>query len=169
MKGLGVALVAVLGACSGSGSQQISFAHLMFQVPSCWDHHDDSRGGVATTVWTPSDNDRKESITVIRTDEVPVTAQASEGTLGQYLASAQASLPGARVGYVKPVHTKLGLSGVTTDVDYVPPGLRDHYHRVHVVLVDGSSLVHVIYTARKADPDLEALNGVLATIHEGQG
>jgi hypothetical protein len=168
VKRLSLALIAGLAACSGSSGQKVSFAHLVFEVPTGWDHKDTSRRDVATTVWTPDDNDRKESITVIRTDEVPVVANAGEATLRQYLANAQAGLPGARVTPVKAVHTKLGLSGVSTTVDYVPPGMRDHYHRVHVVLVDGTSLVHVIYTARTADPSHEALNGVLSTIHEGE-
>lgn len=168
MKRLGLAVLMGLAACGSSANQRVSFAHLSFEVPSGWEHHDTSRRGVATTVWTPDDNDRKESITIIRTDEVPVVAQAGEAILGQYLENAQAGFQDARVSEVRTVHTKLGLSGVTTNVDYIPPGLRDRYHRVHIVLVDGASLVHVIYTARSADPGLESLNGVLATIREGE-
>jgi hypothetical protein len=164
-----LALLAGLAACGGSSNQRISFAHLTFEVPDGWGHKDTSRRGVATTVWTPDENDRKESITVIRTDEVPVAAQAGDAVLGQYLEDAQKGLPDARVAPVTTVHTRLGLMGVRTEVDYVPPGLRDRYHRVHVVLVDGRSLVHVIYTARTGDPGHEALNGVLATIREGEG
>jgi hypothetical protein len=170
VKRLGIALAACLIACNGSSERQdVAFAHLRFEVPGGWNHADTSRRNVATTVWTPEENGRKESITVIRTEEVPAMAHAGEATVGQYLANAVAGLPDARVVQPRMVHTKLGLSGVSTDVDFIPPGLHERYHRVHVVLVDGDSLVHVIYTARSADPSLDALSGVLATIREGEG
>lgn len=49
------------------------------------------------------------------------------------------------------------------------PGLSAHYHRVHVVLVDGAALVHVLYTARTPESGHLVLHEVLDTIQEGEG
>jgi hypothetical protein len=44
--------------------------------------------------------------------------------------------------------------------------MKVSYHRVHAVFVVGESLLHVFYTARSPDPNLETFNNVLNTIHE---
>lgn len=91
-------------------------------------------------------------------------ATAGPAAIEGLLASAQ--VPGAKISATGPVKTEHGLSGVRIELDYVPPGMKHSYHRVHAVLVDGSTLVHVLYTARTPDPTLETFNQVLATIHE---
>ena len=57
-----------------------------------------------------------------------------------------------------------GLHGARIEVDFVPPGTRRVYHRVHAVIVAGDSLVHVMYTAGDPDLSFEALNLVLGSL-----
>jgi hypothetical protein len=75
-----------------------------------------------------------------------------------------------RASKATPLKTARGLSGARIDVDFVPAGLTERYHRVHVVLADADgALVHVLYTAKKPDGDLKALSIVLDTIHHEEG
>jgi len=166
MKALLFAVVATTLSC-GNGSvpsQHVQIAHLGFDVPDDWRNADTERNGLVTSVWTPANNDHKESITVIRSERSPAVASARISTIESLLASAQS--PGARVSPAQLVTTAQGLSGVRIEVDYVPPGLTASYHRVHVVLVDGTSLIHVLYTARSPDASLQTFNLVLGSLHE---
>jgi hypothetical protein len=149
---------------TSSSKQHVQLAHLGFDVPSDWKNADTKQRGLVTSVWTPEDNDQKESIVVIRSDRNPEVARADSQTLARLLSSAQAA--GAKVSATAPITTQQGLSGVRIEVDYVPPGLSKTYHRVHVVLVNGDSLVHVFYTARSPDSGLAAFTMVLSSIHE---
>jgi hypothetical protein len=157
-----------LGLCAcGSSStpaQHVQIAHLGFDVPGDWRNADTTRNGLVSSEWTPPSNDRKESITVIRTERSAAVASEGMATIQRLLVAAQA--PGARVSPIKLVTTEQGLLGARVDVDFVPPGLSASYHRSHVVLVDGTSLVHVIYTARTPDADLQTFNLVLGSLHE---
>jgi len=168
---LGVALSVALAlvSCNATTNQHVTFAHLSFDVPGDWSQYETDHRGVSTQVWTPAGNDEKESLTLIRTELAPVTAQAGASTLSTLLAQAQSGLPESKVSATNAVSTKSGLSGVRVDVDYVPKGLKDRYHRVHVVLVDGNSLIHVLYTAKSPDMSFTALNLALATLQEGKG
>ena len=166
---LGLVLLAFTACSRPPGQQQIDFAHLSFELPGEWSHHEASRRGVSSTICTPHDNSRKESLAVIRSELAQLTANAGPATLSRLLESAQAALPGARVSQVTPIRTRTGLSGARIEAEYIPPGQAERYYRVHVVLVDGNSLVHVLYTARSADPDLTALNAVLSTIRHEEG
>ena len=161
---LAIALVAVAACNNGESRQHIQLAHLGFDVPGDWHSNETNQEGLVTSVWTPDDNSRKESVTVIRSERSSEVAKAGLATLESLLASAQT--PGAKASPATEVRTPQGLSGVRIDVDYVPPGLKASYHRVHVVLVDGSSLVHVFYTALSPDSNLEAFNAVLSSIRE---
>jgi hypothetical protein len=164
------ALFATIAACGrGSSRQQIDFAHLTFEVPSGWTHHEMKLRGMQTEVWTPADNARKESITILRTERAPIAAHADPSALSQLVESAQAGFTQAHVSPPISVKTAHGLSGVRVEVSYLPPGQTQRYHRVHVVLVDGTSLVHVLYTAKTPDVKLTGLHAVLDTIREGEG
>lgn len=163
-------LALALAACGRRSSrQEVSFAHLTFELPDGWSHHDASQRGVSTEIWTPSDNGRKESLTVIRSELAPLSAHADPSALGQLLESAQAELQDARVSQPTVFKTASGMTGVRIVVSYLPPGQHERYQRVHVVLVDGTSLVHVLYTAQSPDPRLVALDAVLGTLREGEG
>jgi hypothetical protein len=169
---LALAALSALAACSGTSTRQsVKFSRLSFEMPEDWSHKDTLLRGSATSVWTPDDNVRKESVTVIRTIFAPAVAQAGSPALDSILANAESSLPGAKAMPVAPFLTRSGLPGARIDVEYVPPGQRERYHRVHVVLVDHerSSLIHVLYTARTPDAELSVLDTVLATIREGEG
>jgi hypothetical protein len=171
---LAVAAVAALAAQAGCSSdeamprEQARLASLAFDVPADWARSDSSRRGVATAEWQPADNDRKEAITVIRTELSPAVAKAGAVELDAYLAASQRALPQARVGRSQPVVTPRGLAGRRIDVDFIPSGQHDRYRRIHVVLTDGDALVHVLYTAKHLEPALTALDLVLSNLrHEG--
>jgi len=170
-------LVGTLGALAGisactSGGDALARTHVQlasigFDVPAGWQRTDLSRRGVATAVWQPDDNDRKESITVIRTQLSPAVAKAGAATIEPYLAAAQRSLPQARSSKIKRITTAKGLEGARVDLEFIPTGQSEAYRRVHIVLVDGSSLVHVLYTAKHPDRDFGALGVVLDNLqHE---
>lgn len=168
-RSLGLAIALVSASCSSTSRQKVEFARLQFEMPAEWQHHDETFKGVATTMWTPEDNaDAKESLIVIRTEMVSTLEHTSEAQLAALLENAQEST-GARVSPVVAVTTASGFTGARAEADYVPPGLSERYHRVHIILVDGGSLLHVLYTAKRPDPQLSALNTVLATIREGGG
>ena len=166
-------VVCVLGAlftgCAAS-NEELAREHaklesLELDVPANWQRTDRMRSGVATATWQPEDNERKESVTVIRTELSLAVAQAGAVAIEPYLAHAQRSLPQARTSAVKRISTAKGLQGARVDVDFVPQGQHERYRRVHVVLVDGSSLVHILYTAQHPDHDLAALGVVLDNLH----
>jgi hypothetical protein len=162
-------LTAVLAAC-GSGEiarQHVQLGSLTFDVPADWQRGDTTRRGIATAIWSPGDNERKETITVTRSELVPATAAAGPALLEQLLARAS-QLPDAHRSETKQVTTQQGLQGARVELDYTPPNSRLRYHRVHVVLADGDALVHVLYTALDPDRDLDALRLVLATIRHGE-
>lgn len=168
-----IALALVLASCGGSsGTQHVAFAKLVFDMPSDWSSHDSIWRGTSTAVWTPDENaDAKESVTVIRSEKAAPVAQAGSPTLDSLVASADAGLPGAKTSSVIPILTQSGLAGVRVEVEFTPPGMRERYHRVHIVLVDHAhvSLIHVMYTARNPDEKRSALNLVLSTIRESEG
>ena len=166
-----IVALAGLAACSSAGPEEIDFADLRFNMPANWLHKEERVRGAADSIWTPRTNDRKESLTVIRSSLARPIAQADSATLGQLLLSAQTALPHQHASETTPVITQSGLTGLRMDLEYVPPGLSVPYHRVHVVLVDKDheSLIHVLYTAKDPDPHFATLNMVLASIHEKEG
>jgi hypothetical protein len=163
-------LVLILSACGGGPTREhVTFARLGFDVPSDWTSHDSIRRGTSTEMWTPNENDRKESITLIRSELAAAVAQAGSPTLDTLVAEATRGLPGARAGTVVPLVTKSGLQGVSVDVSFIPPRAGgERYHRVHIVLIDHarSSLVNIMYTAKNPDESHHALDLVLSTIRE---
>ncbi|MDB4955978.1 MAG: hypothetical protein JWO36_3547 [Myxococcales bacterium] len=163
-----VAFVTAASCGSSSSHQHVQLTKLSFDVPGDWTHTESKGRGIVTSVWTPSEgNDRRESITIVRSELSPAVANAGVSTLDRLLTSAQASLHDAKISSVTQTTTTNGLAGARIETDYVPPELHVRYHRVHVVLVDGSALVNVLYTARDPDANLAAFNLVLSTIrHE---
>lgn len=163
-----ILLVACASGDDGPPRVRVKHASLSFDVPADWQRVDYSRRGVATAVWQPNDNDRKESITVIRTEQSPAVAKAGATGIEPYLAAAQRSLPKARVSKTKRFTTASGLEGARVELEFIPQGMSEPYRRVHAVVADGSSLVHVLYTAKQPDQDTDAIGVVLANLqHEG--
>jgi hypothetical protein len=162
------ALVCACADGAGIARDRAQLGSLRFDVPAAWQRTDQTRSGVATAMWQPANNERKESITVIRTEMSPAVAKAGSVAIEPYLAHAQRSLPQVRASAVTQVKTARGLVGARVDLDFVPPGQQSRYRRVHVVLVDGSALVHVLYTAKHADVEGDAIGVVLDNLqHEG--
>lgn len=161
----GVVLLCLLGACASS-ADRVELASVSFEAPARWQRSLSTVAGTASAVLTPTDNVRKESVTIIRSEIGELAPHYSAATLAQLLAGSQSALPMARATAISRVQTDSGLQGVQLSVDYVPPGLARPYHRVHAVLADGTALVHVMYTALVPDPELAAFKQVLSTLRE---
>ena len=162
-------IAAAVGACTGAPDQHVRLGTLAFDVPGGWHDTRETRRGVLTAVWAPEDNARKESVTVIRSELAPNVAGAaaqSPALVAQLAEQAQAGLADARITPATTYTVASGLAGVRLDVEFVPPGLRERYHRVHIVLVDRTALVHVLYTARSAEANPPALGLVLRSLRE---
>lgn len=102
--------------------------------------------------WTPPDNERKESIVVIRREMAAMSKH--HGRLGGLLVQASAQLDRAKFKQPERVSTKHGLVGARIDVSFVPTGQSTPYQRIHAVLVEGTHLVHVIYTGHELDREV---------------
>jgi hypothetical protein len=157
-----LATIAVGCSTNAPSGDRVTLDSLRFEVPTQWQRHDTHLSGVTTSVFTPPENTRRESLTVIRTHGALGVARGSEADLVRLLATAE-SFAGAPSGPVSAISTGQGMRGARIELDYVPPGLRQSYHRIHVVVLDGDALVHVLYTA--LSPDLDALALVLSTLH----
>jgi hypothetical protein len=162
----------VLAACNEEASsretQAVKLGHLDFEIPSDWRTFEQPPAGQLSGAWTPPSNDRKESIVVARSEvDLSLVSDGSTARLEQMLRQADAALPHARATPPLPVTTEQGLHGLRLSVDFVPPGSKDVYHRVHVVLRDKDALIHVIYTALSPEPANEPLEILLSTLrHE---
>ncbi len=173
-----VALIAaaVNMSCDGSSdleTQVVTLGPLEFEVPVEWQRANSEPSGTASATWAPvaSSNERKESITVIRSPMHRTREQLMHGELSKLLAGAQGSLPGARVSAVASITTRRQLSGAQINVTFQVGDGGKRYRRVHAVLVDAetSGLVHVLYTAASPDPDLRAFYTVLETLQSEEG
>lgn len=163
-------LICVLAACDGRQladrpAKYERLGTLGFELPDDWSRADVPRLGHVASTWVPrAENTRKESVTVIRSEVDRAFFRRGSEYLDQTLRTAQAVLPKAKFSAATPVTTEHGLTGLRLIVNYVPNGQRVAYQRVHVVLLDKTGLIHVLYTARDADPDLAALEMVLSTL-----
>jgi len=161
---MGLALLAA-SACSDDSiaTQNVQIASLSFDVPAEWERHDANRREVEISEWTPDENPRRESITIIRSRTSPAVANAGVPALTPLLAESQKSLANVRASRVTSVTTARGLSGARIDLDFVPSGAKSSYHRIHAVFVDRTgALVHVLYTARQ--PNAKAFDLVLDSL-----
>lgn len=163
MKALVLVALALGSACSDSPSpiQAVAFGPLTFNVTADWQRKDTSNPGWASSMFTPSDNNRFESVTVIRSRR----SDSKNSTLEQLLVSAQRGLHHVKISSVRSVRTANGLSGVKVSVTFQPEGMMQNYRRTHVVLSESDrTIVHVIYTAMLPDEDERTLHVVLDSI-----
>lgn len=149
--------VALAGCSSRESGDRASLSTLDFHVPSGWTMHDQSVTTRTTAdvvaQWTPGDgNDRKESITIVRTER-PHLAKQPPSELETTLVAAQRSLPGARFASPTSFATRQGLAGFRVEGDFVPRGQTVRYHRIHAAIIDGNTIIHVLYTARDPEPE----------------
>ena len=162
-------LVFALCSCGSSAEPPASLGDLRYAAPPSWQQHDINDRERLIARWVPDDNVNKESISVIRTQLRPTLKSAQAPAFESLLAEAQKTLPNGHVSAPTMLRTSKGLSAIRIDADFVPAGLRASYHRVHAIVVDGSALVHVMYTAKTPDPDLKIFHLVLDTIHREEG
>jgi hypothetical protein len=163
-------LLAFIG-CSSSSSSDASqtLGDLQYAPPpSSWSHRDTKEISRLVSRWTPEENVNKESISIIRTTALPNVKGAAPAQLEAMLMEAQRSLPAPSLLRPTMGKTKQGLQEIEVVADFVPSGLKDSYHRVHAMIVDGDVLIHVLYTARTPDPSLAMFHQVVDTIRHGK-
>lgn len=162
-------VMSLLAACSSDGTEveRAKLGTISFNVPAGWHRVDGDRPGVVSAEWRPVDNTRKESILVIRSKAFAVAATSTREDLEQLLVKSHAT---AR-NVTSPTHlsTPLGKDVVRVEFDFQPPNTSQSYHRVHVLMRDDDSIVHVLYTARTPDEDLAELRFLLDSVRREQG
>lgn len=147
-----IAILFTFPGCAGIPElEAVDFDDLELVLPTGWTSKDLSEHQTKIVVFTPEDNTRRESIALVRTHDLPTAARQDFARLRKYLADAQTNMPGGKFAAVHSVRTKHGLAGVRVDGEFVPDGTRSTYRRMHAVLVDGTSLIHILYTARDAN------------------
>jgi hypothetical protein len=154
-----------VSACQGSDDdhQHATVGRVGYDVPVGWQRTD---LGARESVWTPPENARKESVTITTAELDPALAQAGPSALEDLLLRAQGTLHGAKVSAAEEVATSHGLRGFRVAIDFAPLGdARPHYTRIHTLLTDGKTVVHVLYTAATPDPDSQALKMAVDTAH----
>ena len=160
-----LALIA-LASCASSDTavEPAKIGTLDYAVPAGWSSRDLSSLQSTMVEWRPDgENERKESLVISRAEQPALSK--SRPHLRRRLLEANLQLP--RAGFSSPISfvTRNGLSGVRVEGTFTPPDKAVSYHRIHAVLVDGSSLVHVVYTAR--DPDREHFEAVIDGFRTG--
>jgi hypothetical protein len=143
-----------------------SLGDLHYRAPSSgWSHRDMKQPSRLLSRWTPDDNTNKETISIVRTELRPSVKPES---LAALLTEAQMTLPSPSVHAAQNNTTRQQLREAEISADFVPRGLTQSYHRVHAVIIDGTALVHVLYTARTPDPTLAVFHQVVDSIHRGE-
>lgn len=150
------ALLGCLAGCASPGpaTERVVLDGLAYSVPAGWTSRDLSDRRARVVVWSPADNPRKETVTIVRTEPLPLVSKAGPDRIAGLLDQAQRGLPRARFGSPARFTTRHGLAGVRIEGELVPPlDEQRPYRRLHAVLVDAttSSLVHVLYTAQSPD------------------
>jgi hypothetical protein len=116
-------------------------------------------------LWTPDDNEHHESVTLQRTPPMPALSDSGPPTPRRLLGEAMRGLPGGAFAAPVEMRSKMGLLGVSVDGTFIPPGQDHAFRRIHAVLFEGTTLVHVMFTAGDADVDPEPFNVVLDSLH----
>jgi hypothetical protein len=168
-KSLNLIWFMVVVACGSSGIavDHETLGGLDYDVPSGWTARDQSEHQRAVIVWTPQDNPNLESVTIMRTEDLPALTKAGRPHIETLLDEAQRSLPGGKFSMPVEFTTKHGLAGVRIEGEFAAPGTARRYRRIHAVLIDGATLVHVLYTASIADR--EAFETVIDSLNHGEG
>lgn len=173
MNAVGGLLALLLASCLSGAERPTQLAHTgatAFEVPAEWQHTQQSRPGVWTSTWVPEGpNPGKETLVIVRNEQVSARIGERFDDLEQLLARAQGALRKGKASPALQVKTDQGMIGARIEVDFVPLESGEKYHRVHVALLDGNSIVNVIYTARDPDPAYATLRLVLSSIHHGEG
>lgn len=160
-----VALASASCLRTSSEVQPGQLGDLHFLAPLHWTHTDSNARSQPASTWTPEDNPNKESVEIIRAKLGPALDEHNLPALESALEQAQVSLPDAHVGRPTSFLTARGRLAVLVESDFVPRGASQRYRRLHAMVVDGKSLIHVLYTAAVADDSAAAFQTVLQSIH----
>lgn len=156
---------AFVSSCSSGGANETaSLDHVQFSIPSDWQSRNLSDLYTRRVVWTPIENDAKESLVVLRSGRRDAQARAGNEYAARLLDAAQVSLLAPSFTKAQASTTKGGLVAVRVEGTFLPARTTDRYTRHHAVVIDErtSSFVHVIYTAKV--PDLETFELVLDSL-----
>lgn len=146
-----VTLSLAFGCASSSPSlEKASIGSLSFGTPSGWTSRDVSSPQRKMFEWSPIDNERKESLTIIRSDR-PAMAKATSVQLQRLIRDAQSAMPGATFSAPISFTTRHGFRGARIEGSFTPPASRVRYHRIHAMFVDGTAVINVLYTSRELD------------------
>jgi hypothetical protein len=157
-----------VNACSSSSSvERATLGNLTYDVPANWSSRDFSARDRAMLEWTPRENERKESVTVIRAERAALAKSGGTRRVERLLQEAQAKLPSGKFSAPVRFATRHGFEGVRIEGAFTPPNQTQPYQRLHAILIDGTSLLHVIYTAREADR--EAFETVVESFQQNRG
>jgi hypothetical protein len=148
----------LLSACYSAGTpiDHVSIAEVDLAVPTGWVRADNAREP-SRAEWRPLENPGKESLTVTRSRPVEALAKAGPSVVEGLLRDAQQALPNASFGAPAQFVTSNGLAGVKVEGVFHPAGQEQDYRRVHAVVVDRTSLIHVVYTAVDASSEPMAI------------
>ena len=152
-------LLSVGCAASGPSLDRATISTVTFGVPSGWSSKDLSTPSLQMLEWTPPYNDRPESLSIIRREMAAISKHHDR--LGGLLLKASGQLDHATFKRPDRISTKHGLVGARIEGSFVPAGQLTPYQRIHAVLVEGTHLVHVIYTGQELDR--EVFEAVLVT------
>lgn len=167
MRPIALVLVAILASC-GESAPAVSWQTvegLQYAVPLGWSVRDQSEQTRKILVWTPDDNDQKESVTIIKTQSLVSTTNGGLPRLQGLLAAASAGLPASSFTKPTKVVTSRGLVGMRVDGQFVPSAIAAPYRRIHVVMLDGRALIHLLFTSKDMTAEPEGLRIVLETLH----
>ena len=157
-------VICVLAGCASSSSADTAKLETMdYVIPSGWTSRAIASPHGSMVEWTPQrDNERKESLVISRVANPALALERNRAYLTRDLVGANRALPDARFGTATSFLTRGGLRGQRIEGSFTPVGQVQRYQRLHAVLVDGTSLVHVLFTGRELDRDQtdDVLDGV---------
>jgi hypothetical protein len=157
-----LASLLAVAACACVPSSDRRLATLDYLVPAGWSYRNLSTPQHAQVEWKPAgDNGRNECVLILRTPRP--SSVTSPPHLVRLLKESQAELEDPKFDLPHRVETRWGLAGVQIAGAFTPKGETASNQRLQAILIDGSALIHVIYTAR--DPNREVFELVLDSIH----
>jgi hypothetical protein len=149
-------------ACSGASMpvELHEIGAFEYEMPSDWRAEARTEAGRSVVEWTPSENDQKESITLIQSEPLPAMANAGAELVLGHLLEAQRGLGGV-FGSPTITTSKHGFKVARVDGSFTPPERTQPYRRTHAVVIVDDRLVHIFYTAGGATPNRDALSSVI--------
>ena len=154
-------LLALIACNFGSKPVEVhELGEFEYEMPSDWKADARNEAGRQVVEWTPKQNDRKESITLIQSEPLPAMANAGSDIVLGHLFEAQRGLGGA---FDSPTLTtsKHGFKVARIEGSFTPRDRTQPFRRMHAVVIVDDRLVHIFYTAERATPKRDALSAVI--------